>query len=151
MSNDAPIRLRSLALSYPSRILTPLSIPIVYISDSGSEEIVVTVAYYSLAWILILNHVDNIHANDNDNDKPTIDFSAIIQARCSSILTADALMDSCEDGCIYIRMILPLRLVADLMASDKMHKESALCRLELWRRDEGLKSNLTLSKSIRVH
>ena len=53
-------------------------------------------------------------------------------------------MDNCEDECSYIRIILPLRLVADLMASDKAQKESALYRLDLWRRHKGFKGNLTL-------
>jgi hypothetical protein len=114
-----------------------------------SEEIVVTVAYYSLAWILISNHA-NATNNNNENEKSDTNLAAVIQAHCSSILTAAAYMDNCEDGCSYIRMILPLRLVADLMASDRVQRESALYRLELWRRDKGFKGNLTLSGSIQI-
>lgn len=108
-----------------------------------SEEIIVTLAYYSLAWLLILSQV-----NATTNQESQTAFSAIIQAHCASILTAAAYMDSCEDGCSYIRMILPLRLVADLMTSDRVQRESALCRLELWRRDKGFRGNWTLSRCI---
>lgn len=110
-----------------------------------SEEIVVTVAYYSLAWILILNQVNAT------NEESETTFTAIIQAHCSSILTAAAYMDSCEDGCSYIRMILPLRIVADFMAFNSVQRESALYHLGLWRREKGFKCNLTLAELIPVH
>jgi hypothetical protein len=91
-----------------------------------NSETAVTVAFYSLAWLLISARTKNDTSD-----------ARFVLLHCNNILRAGAYLDDCRDGCGYIRMILPLRMVIEL-SPDTLQRESARYRLESWRVSRGL-------------
>jgi len=95
--------------------------------DSGTA---ITMAFYSLVWILILAEMG----------KGSVErqiYHRLMVAHCTTNLAAAQYIEAFEDGCGYIRMIFPLRCVV-LVSPELLQKERARERLELWCVDKGL-------------
>jgi hypothetical protein len=97
---------------------------------SSRSETAITIAFYCMAWIIII-----VETRKRTRDNQVYD--QLILAHCSIILKAGIYIEDFEDGCGYIRMIFPLRLVV-LYSPDVQQRESARYRLELWRTNRGL-------------
>ncbi|KAH8691662.1 hypothetical protein BGW36DRAFT_55598 [Talaromyces proteolyticus] len=91
--------------------------------DYRDSEVAVTLALYSLSWILVL-------ANTPHSDLITTKYE-LIAAHCNTILTAAAFIDSIDAGCGYIRIVHPLRAIV-LHSDNSGQKERAVFYLKKW-------------------
>lgn len=103
------------------------------ILTSDDSETAITMAFYSLAWLLLASN--RLYSGISTAANTHIDQFALLH--CNNILRAGAYLDDCRDGCGYIRMILPLRSVVEL-SPDMLQRENARYRLESWRATRGL-------------
>lgn len=100
-------------------------------SAAPDSETAITVALYSLAWILILTEV-------RARSPGMIMSERLLLGHCDAVLRAGHFIEDFEDGCGLIRMVFPLRSVA-LHSPDPLQRECAKYRLELWRIKGGLR------------
>ncbi|MCJ1414003.1 hypothetical protein MMC32_000328 [Xylographa parallela] len=95
-----------------------------------------TIAFYHLAWTLILSPVCGSEAGRQR-------YGSLIMAHCASILAVATFVDGNNNGsvynsgCSYLRMVFPLRIIC-LISPSLMQRQSAWYRLERWRTVKGM-------------
>ena len=95
-----------------------------------------TIAFYHLAWTLIL-------ASVCDSGVGRQRYESLIMAHCASILAVATFVDGHNNGsvynsgCSYLRMVFPLRIIC-LISPSLMQRQSAWYRLERWRTVKGM-------------
>ena len=95
-----------------------------------------TIAFYHLAWTLVLSSVCGSEAGRHR-------YGSLIMAHCASILAVATFVNGHNNGsvynsgCSYLRMVFPLRIVC-LISPSLMQRQSAWYRLERWRTVKGM-------------
>ncbi|KAH8689389.1 hypothetical protein BGW36DRAFT_433392 [Talaromyces proteolyticus] len=114
------------------------------------SDTAVTVAYYSLGWLLISPRIQKFnHLHKEEVGKIVAINDQFISLHCSNILRASTYLDDCRDGCAYVRMILPLKAVVEF-GPEKLQRDMARYRLEAWRARRGLAGICAIAFALKI-